>query len=671
MVAAPLLALVLASTVSPSPDARAAAAGDRHPAPAAAALPNDNRTPAGRRIGDTLVLRLVATPVRWYIHTAREPALDVLAFAEDGSAPTIPGPLLRVRAGTPVRVAVRNPLPDTLVVHGLGTRGDGVPDSLVVPPSATGEARFAAGRAGTYVYWGAVTTATPRRTRWGRGPDSQLSGAFVVDPPAGPVPPDRVLVLTAIADTDGRPLRDRHGVPAREFVAINGKSWPDTERLTHVVGDSVRWRVLNASMTPHPMHLHGFYFRVDGRGDDATDLDSAYATDARRMAVTELLLQGQTMSIVWSPERPGGWIFHCHLLIHASREAPLGRRDVLSQPEGHEHHGDPDRHALTGMNGLVLGVTVTGRAAALDARPPARRLRLYVQSDSQPGDTTRRFAYVLHRGAEPRRDSLEYPGPVLVLTRGEPTAIEVVNRTSEPTAVHWHGIELESYYDGVVGFGGTPGRRTTPAVRPGATFEVRMTPKRAGTFMYHTHFDELRQTYGGLVGVIVVLEPGERWDPERDRVFAITDPSSLVPRRYYVNGSLAPPPQALRVGTTYRFRIANPSADVPRVRFRITRDSTPIAVPVPVAGEALPWRPVAKDGWALAGAHASVRQSGQGVASGETADFELTPDRPGDLWLQAYQVVDPARGVMAVGAAVRLRVSAGPRANDSPPDRRR
>jgi FtsP/CotA-like multicopper oxidase with cupredoxin domain len=627
-----------------------------------AALPNDNRTPAGQRVGDTLVLRLVVARVRWHIHAETGPAFDVLAFAEEGHAPTIPGPLLRVRAGTPVHVTVRNPLADTLVVHGFGTRGDGRPDSLVVPPSATTEARFSAGSAGAYIYW-AVTPATTRRLLVARrGADTQLSGAFVVDPTDGPVRPDRVLVLTALTDTlgaDGRQFRDRHGVPAREFVAINGKSWPDTERLTYALGDSIRWLVLNPSMTPHPMHLHGFYFRVDGRGDDGADGDSTYAPDARRMAVTEVLMQGQTMSIVWSPDRPGGWIFHCHLNIHAVREAPIDRRDVISQPEGHEH-GDPDQHAFTGMNGLILGVTVTGNPAVPNAWRPVKRLRLYVQSDSQPGDTARRFAYVLRRGAEPRRDSLEYPGPVLVLTRGEPTSIEVVNRTSEPTAVHWHGIELESYYDGVVGFGGTPGVRTTPAIRPGKTFEVRITPKRAGTFMYHTHFDELRQTYGGLAGVIVVLEPGARWDPDRDRVFAITDPSSVAPRRYYINGSLTPPPQDLRVGTTYRFRIANPSADAPTVRFRITADSTPIGVTGPIAGEALPWRPVAKDGWPLAGALASVGQSGQRVASGETADFELTPDRPGDFRLEAF-VVDPVRRTMTVTAAVRLRVSAASR----------
>ena len=38
-------------------------------------------------------------------------------------------------------------------------------------------------------------------------------------------------------------------------------------------------------------------------------------------------------------------------------------------------------------------------------------------------------------------------------------SIMVVNHLTEPTAVHWHGIELESYFDGVAGFSGAGARR--------------------------------------------------------------------------------------------------------------------------------------------------------------------------------------------------------------------
>ena len=43
---------------------------------------------------------------------------------------------------------------------------------------------------------------------------------------------------------------------------------------------------------------------------------------------------------------------------------------------------------------------------------------------------------------------------MLVLQRDEPVAITIVNESHEPAAVHWHGIELESFPDGVAGWSG-------------------------------------------------------------------------------------------------------------------------------------------------------------------------------------------------------------------------
>ena len=56
-------------------------------------------------------------------------------------------------------------------------------------------------------------------------------------------------------------------------------------------------------------------------------------------------------------------------------------------------------------------------------------------------------------------DSVEIPGSPLVLTRGELTYITIVNRLSAATAVHWHGMELPSYYDGVTGLSGNAAGR--------------------------------------------------------------------------------------------------------------------------------------------------------------------------------------------------------------------
>src|SRR5215207_3862486 len=589
------------------------------------AVANDNRTPAGAMVGDTLALRLTVTPVAWHILGDSAPAFTLLAFAEEGKTPTIPGPLIRVRVGTPVRVTVRNPLDDTLVIRGFGERA-AMHDSLVVLPGDTVTTRFVVRREGTYLYWVPaysirVPDDLPSTLLPPRGFDSQLAGAIVVDPP-GAVPEDRIFVITALQDREedapSAASVDRHGTLRRQFNAVNGRSWPHTERLRYALGGSVRWRIVNASQEAHPMHLHGFYFRVDAHGAPQVGADSIYTPEQRQMAVTETVPTRSTASITWSPDRPGGWLFHCHLTNHAAKFAPMDRRDVIDYPSTH-HDGDPDRHVFTGMNGLVVGITVDGKPAASSAWRPAKRLRLFVQSDSAPGDRDRRFGYVLQRGAEPKRDSVEYPGPVLVLTRGEPTSIEVVNRSGEPTAVHWHGLELESYYDGVAGWSGTPGH-TAPAIRSGQRFEVRLTPRRAGTFMYHTHLDELRQQYGGLVGPLVVLEPGEKWDPTRDLVIMLSDG---VPWRTYINGSLTPAPKELEVGKTYRLRIADITVFRQWLSVRLVRDSA-----------LLSWRPIAKDGFTLPPAQAMVRPSVVNLPSGETADFEFTPDRPGEMALE-------------------------------------
>jgi FtsP/CotA-like multicopper oxidase with cupredoxin domain len=227
------------------------------------------------------------------------------------------------------------------------------------------------------------------------------------------------------------------------------------------------------------------------------------------------------------------------------------------------------------------------------------------------------------------------------LTRGEPTSIEVINRTAEPTSVHWHAIEIESYYDGVVGWSRNA-TRTEPAIRPDSSFEVHITPKRAGTFMYHTHFNEMRQQFGGLVGGLIVLEPGQHWDPSRDLLFVISDDDK---GGLLINGSVTPPPSDLRVGTTYRIRIADIAVYRQNLYARIVRDSSTVI-----------WRPVAKDGFTLPKAQAASGPSSARVSSGETADFNFIPESEGDLKLQIAVPSRPAG--FQIQGVVRFRVVA-------------
>jgi FtsP/CotA-like multicopper oxidase with cupredoxin domain len=595
--------------------------GSATPTRLARVRPNDNRVPAGVLRGGVLTLRLEARAAEWHPDGERAPGAIVPAFAEVGRAAQIPGPLVRVPAGTAVEVTLRNALDTTLVVHGLYDRTDPTattradqPRSMSLAPGTSRAVRFRLDAPGTYYYWG---TTTGQGVDFRIREDAQLTGAIVVDP-AGESrgsPRDRVLVIGMWSDTVARAFTRRQ----RVLAVVNGRAWPNTERLAYAVGDSVRWRVLNTSADLHPMHLHGFYFRVDSRGDGVAD--TVYRDGVPRMANTEAMTVGSVMSLTWVPERSGNWLFHCHIPEHFAPRGPLGA------PPADPHAA----HAAAGhaMSGLVLGIAVrdtgTGARAVAVARAPddgRRSLRLLVRENGGSTADVPLYGFATHaRGtAEPPADSGRRAGPPLVLTRGEPVRITVVNRLSQPTAVHWHGIELESWFDGVPGVSGS-GTRVAPMIAPGDSFEVRFTPPRAGTFIYHTHVDEERQQGAGLAGPLLVLEPGARHDSTTDIPVLIGSPGDFEgeTRLLLLNGRAEQRPLTLRAGQTHRLRLINMS---------VRRSGLVVGL---YRGDArVPWRMVAKDGADLPPSLRGPGPARQILSIGETLDVEVTPETPGD-----------------------------------------
>ena len=570
------------------------------------ALINENRSPAGQLRAGVLTIRLEAREVEWHPDGDDDPGILVRAFAEEGKTPSIPGPLIRVPEGTEIRALVRNPLADTLGLHGFFTRDEIDGDSVIyVPPGETREARFYATVTGTYYYRGSIG---PDEGMVQAGANATLNGAFVVDPRGtrGPAR-DRVLVLgmwtargTAIDTAINRTNAIR--------FTVNGKSWPHTERLSYAIGDSIHFRVINPSLTTHPMHLHGFYFTVRSRGDQLRD--RTYDRADTNLAVTESLTPGRTFSMSFVPDRAGNWLFHCHDNLHVKRNQPL---DGSRLPP--EHTAQVENHALEMMGGLVIGIEIRPRTPGARATTPSvapRRLRLLVQADTGGTELEPAYRYVVEGGAQ---------SPTMVLKRGEPVAITVVNRLNEPTAVHWHGMELDSYFDGVPGFAGQAGR-IAPLIAPRDSFEARFTPPRAGTFMYHPHADEVRQQQAGLAALLLVVDDPAQYDAAHDIPLLIT-----VPRRnadgssaVLINGRLSPAPLTMRVGERYRLRIADLHTSRALMRAQLLSDTTAVS-----------WRALAKDGMTLPRTQATVRPATQQIGNGETYDFEFTPVSAGEL----------------------------------------
>jgi manganese oxidase len=402
----------------------------------------------------------------------------------------------------------------------------------------------------------------------------------------------------------------------------------------------VHWRIINASVLIHPMHLHGFPFTVNSFG--TMGKDSIVPEEKERLVVTQFLTTiANTMKMTWIPEKEGNWLFHCHLLDHVMPESFLRNSSI-------DHSAmNLQTHAHAGMGGLMTGIHIS-RDKKIAKKPMAKRVperELTLMVGEQPQNLLHHIYgkgfQLLEKGMPPAR-SYHIPGPPIILTKDQPVAIKIVNTLKEPTTIHWHGLEIESYYDGSAGWG-IDGKKLSPLIQPGDSFTVHITPPRAGTFIYHTHMHN-RQLLDGLYGALIVLNPGETYNPERDKILLISQGGSDIiftkdwskgfnNLQYLLNGSNKPEMMYLKKKVSYRFRIINISAQLtdyfvsPQSGFFISlkQDGNPVK-----------WKLIAIDGMEMpVRLHETKAADRQRAGHGSTIDFEFTPDRTGDYLFEA------------------------------------
>jgi FtsP/CotA-like multicopper oxidase with cupredoxin domain len=174
-------------------------------------------------------------------------------------------------------------------------------------------------------------------------------------------------------------------------------------------------------------------------------------------------------------------------------------------------------------------------------------------------------------------------------------------------------------------------------IEPEASFVVRFTPPRSGTFMYHTHLHDRTQLTSGLYGAMLVLEPGEPFDAATDHVLVIGrgGPDRAAP--VVINND---PAARLRwkAATKHRVRLIN-----------ITPDDI-VSVALHRGGEPGVWTPLTKDGAPVPVSRRMPIPSKQTIGVGETYDFAFeTPSgrstawlelrTPGGRWLTQAQVI--------------------------------
>jgi hypothetical protein len=106
------------------------------------------------------------------------------------------------------------------------------------------------------------------------------------------------------------------------------------------------------------------------------------------------------------------------------------------------------------------------------------------------------------------------PGPTLEFTEGEYAVIYVKNEMKEETSVHWHGLLLPNFYDGVPYL-------TTPPIEPGHTQKYEFPIKQSGTYWYHSH--TMLQEQSGVYGSIVIHPKEKKLDYDKELVLMLSD----------------------------------------------------------------------------------------------------------------------------------------------------
>jgi FtsP/CotA-like multicopper oxidase with cupredoxin domain len=156
--------------------------------------------------------------------------------------------------------------------------------------------------------------------------------------PSKTVIPERLRIITPLVAGPSEPTREvrfssqrnlSHGV---DFL-INDEQHHRAEPVT--VGELQVWDVLNDTQMDHPFHLHGFFFQVLER-------DGAPPAFRSWEDTVNVPAKGR-VRIAWVPDdRPGEWMYHCHILEH--HEAGMMAHFAVVR-SGEETGAAPANHA--------------------------------------------------------------------------------------------------------------------------------------------------------------------------------------------------------------------------------------------------------------------------------------------------------------------------------------
>src|SRR5499425_753318 len=258
-----------------------------------------------RMNGDWKEFHLVAEPV------VREfaPGMKANLWGYNGQAP---GPTIEAVEGDKVRIFVTNKLPEhtTIHWHGMplpnGMDGVGGLTQPHIEPGKTFVYEFALRHSGSFMYH----PHSDEMVQMAMG----MMGMFVVHPrdmKLHRVDRDFLFAMSSYLIDPGTHLPKVAEMTDFNMWTWNARVFPGIDPLPVRLGDRVRVRMGNLTMTNHPIHLHGHHFAVSCTDGGGVPESAQWPESTIDVPV------GAVRAFDTVADNPGDWPFHCHKTHHA------------------------------------------------------------------------------------------------------------------------------------------------------------------------------------------------------------------------------------------------------------------------------------------------------------------------------------------------------------------
>src|SRR5262249_8333317 len=257
-----------------------------------------------RMNGEWKEFHLVAEEVKREI----APGMTARLWGYNGQTP---GPTIEVVEGDKVRIFVTNKLPEhtTIHWHGMlvpnGMDGVGGVTQPHIPVGKTFVYEFEIKGSGTFMYH----PHSDEMVQMAMG----MMGSLIVhprDPQFRRVDRDFAFIMSCYRFDPGTSLPQVTEMTEFNIWTFNARVFPGIDVMPVRLGDRVRIRMANLTMTNHPIHLHGHHFAM-------SCTDGGWVPESAQWPETTIDVPvGTIRAVDLVADAPGDWALHCRKSHH-------------------------------------------------------------------------------------------------------------------------------------------------------------------------------------------------------------------------------------------------------------------------------------------------------------------------------------------------------------------